>query len=276
MAKKRITIDNVSDEIKQLTKIAGRPIRLNIQTLKVKPGKKYAELIWIGDIHLGSPQCKVARLQQMLKYCVEKGIYIMLMGDIIELSTRYSIGAGVYEQQYPGEVQMEIAIDILSEAAKKGLIIGSLQGNHEERVYNTSGINIMKIMCNRLDIPYLHNACWNVLRVGNQAYSVYTLHGRTGARFEGTALLALERISASFHADIVAMGHCHKLISSPILVQTVKENRQVIEHKKLLVITGSYLSYDRSYAQTSGMPLSKLGSPKTKLSAIHHDAFISY
>lgn len=146
---------------------------------------------------------------------------------------------------------------------------------HEERVYKDTGIDISKMMAKELHCRYLGHACWSSFKVGKQTYHIYSLHGRTGSRFDGTALLALERISTAFFADLVVMGHAHKLISSTVLIQRI-QNRMVKEHKKTLLITGSYLSYDGGYAQVVGLPISKLGSPKVKFYASRKDILVSW
>jgi len=188
-------------------KIKGRAIRLNRRVLTPKRGRGYAEVVFLGDSHLGSPQFDRPRFLSMLEYCLKNSIYTFLMGDMIELATRHSVGGGVYEQEFAGQTQHEQMVELLRPLAKKGLILGSLQGNHEERVYKESGVNISKALARELDVPYLGDACWNTFRVGKQVYSIYSLHGRSGSKFDGTALLALERLAAPFHADLVVMGH---------------------------------------------------------------------
>lgn len=256
-------------------KIVGRPIRLNRQTLKLDKGKQCASVVFIGDVHCGSPQFDQKRFLRMIDYCLTNNLYVFLMGDLIEVGIKTSIGAGVYEQEYPAQTQFEQIIEWLMPLAKKKLILGSHSGNHEDRIYQTTGVNVSKIIARELGIPFLGDACWSKFKVGDILYHIYSLHGRTGARFEGTALLALERISANFFCDVVAMGHAHKSISSAVLMQRVIGN-QVIEHRKHLIITGSYLKYDDSYAQAAGMPISKLGSPKVKFSAKKRDVHISW
>ena len=255
--------------------IVGRPIRLNQQNLNPKQGEDYAEVIFIGDVHYGSPQFDKPRFLNMLDYCLKNNLYVFLMGDLIELATRHSVGAGVYEQEYIGQAQYEQMIEWLKPLADKKLIIGSLNGNHEVRAYVLSGINVGKLIARELGVPYLGDACWNKFKVGSQSYSVYSLHGRTGSRFDGTALLALERISTSFFCDLICMGHTHKMVSSTVIIQKV-ENGLVKEHKKTLLITGSYLKYDGGYGQTIGLPISKLGSPKVKLFSKRKDILISW
>lgn len=254
--------------------IVGRPIKCNRQILKITK-QNYAEVMFIGDTHLGSPQFDQPRFQKMIDFCLRRKIYVFLMGDLIEMATRYSIGSGVYEQAYPGQTQYEKMVEILMPLAEARLLLGLLQGNHEERSYKAIGINVAKAMARELKCPYLGDACWNTFKVGKQSYSIYSLHGRSGARFDGTALLALERLSASFFADLVVMGHMHKLIESTVLMQRIHRGK-VVEHKKHLLITGSYLKYDGGYAQTMGLSPSKLGSPKAKFFADEHDIHITW
>jgi hypothetical protein len=187
-------------------KIAGRPIRLNRKTLKVKRDRT-ASVIFLGDLHYGSPQFDQPRFLRMVKYCLTSRTYVLLMGDLIEVGTKNSVGAGVYEQECPAEGQFEQMVEWLKPLAEAQLILGVHLGNHEERVYKDSGVNLGKAFARELGITYLGDACWSRFKVGREYYSLYTLHGRTGSRFDGTALLAVERISTSFYADVVAMGH---------------------------------------------------------------------
>lgn len=256
-------------------KIIGRPIRLNKQILKPTIGKDYAEVVFIGDIHLGSPQFDRQRFESMINYCNKNKIYVFLMGDLVEIGTKESVGAGVYEQEFNGQTQYEKMIDYLKPLAEKKLILGVHSGNHEERVYKQSGVDITKMLARELNVKYLGDACWNQFKVGKQTYVIYSLHGRTGSRYDGTALLALERISTSFYCDLITMGHTHKMISSTVIIQKI-ENGLVKEHKKTLLITGSYLKYDGGYAQTLGLPISKLGSPKVKFFSSRKDILVSW
>ena len=255
-------------------KIVGRPIKCNKQRLQPKKGKNYAEVLFIGDTHLGSPQFDQQKFLNMLDYAKTHSIYVFLMGDLLETATRYSVGAGVYEQTSNTQSQFEKMVEWLKPLSSKKLILGTHRGNHEERVYKESGVDIAKALARELSVPYLGDACWSRFQVGKQSYSIYSLHGRSGARFEGTCLLALERLAVSFAADLVAQGHSHKAISSNILYQKTV-NGVVKEFKKFLLITGSYLSYG-GYAQTYGLPISKLGSPKCKFFSDRHDLSISW
>jgi UDP-2,3-diacylglucosamine pyrophosphatase LpxH len=256
-------------------KLVGRPIRCNRKTLKVKRSDGFAQVILLGDVHLGSPQCDIKRFLGMLDYCLKNHVYVLLMGDLVEVGTKTSVGAGVYEQEFNGESQVEQMIEYLRPLAEAKLILGVHTGNHEERTYKESGVNVTKAIARELKLSYLGDACWNEFRVGKEKYLVYSLHGRSGARFDGTALLAIERISVSFFCDVVAHAHLHKVINSIVLMQKVVRG-QVVEHKKHLIACGGFVKYDGSYAQTFGMPIAKLGSPKVKFYSNRHDLLVSW
>lgn len=261
-------------KIKVKDGIQGRQIRLNKCVLKPqKPN--HAEVMFIGDLHFGSPQCNHQRFLGNLEYCLQHNIYVVLMGDLLETATRHSVGAGVYEQTHPAQSQHEQIVEWLEPLAEKKLILGALTGNHEDRVYKETGVNLTKAMCRELKIKYLGDACWQQFKVGKEIYTIYSLHGRSGSRFDGTALLAVERISTSFYCDLIAHAHIHKCINSIVLMQRAVGGK-VIEHKKHLLITGAYLSYDGGYGQVIGLPISKLGSPKVKFYSNKHDIVISW
>ena len=256
-------------------KIVGRPIVCNKKTL-TKNGKGYAEVVLIGDVHYGSPECNFDKFQRMINYCVEKNIYILLMGDLLELATKTSIAGGWAEQQEIAQKQYEVMADALKPASNKELIIGLYTGNHEMRAYNSIGVNIMKLMCRELKVPYLGPAGWNILKVEKETYSIYGLHGSTAAQSDGTVLTAAERLSMSFYCDVFAMAHAHRCVDGISLIQQYNSrSRTITEKKKIIVVTGSYLDYG-GYWQSKGGKISKTGSPKLKLMTERHKVNISW
>ena len=111
-------------------KVIGRPIKCNRQVLRVlKTKKEYAEVVFIADLHYGSPQANVKKFKAMLDYCLEKNIYTLFMGDIMEAATKTSIAAGWAEQEYILQKQYEDIVEFLTPLAEKKLILGYLMGN---------------------------------------------------------------------------------------------------------------------------------------------------
>ena len=148
----------IPDALRKLNdKIVGRPVRCNKQVLT--PNKKgYTEVVFISDVHLGSPQCDEARFASMLDYCLDNKVYVFLLGDLIENAHRQSVGGGVYEQLENAQSQHERVVTYLRPLADAGLVLGSLSGNHEDRTYVLSGVNVGKALCRELKIPYYRNS----------------------------------------------------------------------------------------------------------------------
>jgi len=255
-------------------KLIGRPVLVNRRVLELRSGKDYAELGLFGDLHYGAMGCDIERAQRQLDYYLLKRVYVLLMGDLIDCGLKSSVGDSVYEQKAQVQEQLDFIFDLLKPLANAGLIIGMYSGNHEFRVKKEVGLDISKIWAKFLNIPYLGAAGWNILKVGNQKYTLYGLHGSSGSRFVYTKLKALVDISHSFDSDIIAMGHVHELDSTFQVVQKI-EGETIIERKKLLVITGHYLKYEGGYVQRLGYPISKLGSPKLKLFGNKKDIHVS-
>ena len=249
-------------------------MNLNRQRLEIKKNKDYSEIVFIGDVHYGSKQCNVDKFEKILKYCLDNELYVFCMGDMIEASSKHSVGAGVYEQISP-QSQIEIISDYLRPLAEKNLIIGYLTGNHEARMMKELGIDISKVICKELKIPYLGYAGWSLFYVGNQSYSVYSTHGASSATLKHTKLKSILDISKSFEADLVTMGHVHDIIIDSGEYQKVNKKRKIVDTRKAyVVITGHYYNYG-GYAQEKGYSLTKIGSPKVKLFSDKFDIHVS-
>ena len=265
------------DENKYNDRIVGRPIRVNKQTLKTLPGKPYAEVLLFGDLHYGHKGCEIERMTAMRDYCIERNIYVLGMGDFCEAGLKSSIGDSMYSQDFNPQEQLDYMITFFEPLAKKKLLLGMLSGNHEGRILKDTGIDITKIICRTLNVPFLGYACWNVFRVGKEKYSIYAMHGSSGSKYVYTKLKAIIDISHSFDADLIVSGHVHELSDTSQLVQYIDwRSGTVKERKKFLVLTGSYVQYDDSYAQERGYPIAKKGSPKVKLFKNKKDIHISY
>ncbi len=275
-SKGKDAVNNFIEKNAGQDRIKGRPIRLNKHILKVKPFKNYAEVLFWGDVHIGHPNCMEEKAQSMLDWALENNAYVLCMGDLIEAGLRDSVGDSVYHQKLNPQEQMEKVVDMLLPLAKKRLLLGLIQGNHCNRIALSTGINITKVMCKLLGVRYLGYSCWNLFQVRNNKYSIYTTHGASGARFKHTKLKSIMDLTQWISADVVAQGHVHSLASEPIIQQYVdKAKGQVVEKKCYVVLTGSYLGWDNSYAQMKNMPITKLGSPKAKFLADKKDVYFS-
>jgi len=253
----------------------GRTVLLNIRELECQKGN-YAEVLFFSDLHYGHPTCLLERAKETLDWALENRVYVMLLGDLIECGLTGSVGDSIYTQRLNPQGQFDDMVDILDPLAKAGLILGLHSGNHEDRIFKTSGVNISKMLAGTLRVPFLGSAVWNLFRVGKQNYKVYTLHGSSGSKFIYTKIKAATDISHYFPtADLICHAHIHDLGSIALERQDISlKDKQVIYRKQYILLTGGYLGYKQSYAEAKGLPPAKIGSPKVKFIATEHDLHV--
>jgi hypothetical protein len=214
------------------------------------------------------------KAQSYLDYALQKGQYVIGMGDYLDCATRTSVGSAIYENKINPQEQMEEMIEILRPIANAGRLIGLLTGNHEERIYNATGFEPTQLMCKALKVPYLGGASYLLLKVGKQVYKTYVVHGRSGARLPQTKLLACRRLADIATADLYMMGHVHSLETNASIYFDSEKGKR-IQYTRHFVITGSFLDYENSYAETMCLVPSRTGAPRITLESETKDIHVS-
>ena len=245
--------------------------------------KNEAQLMWWGDLHYGAPTCQIEFAEEMLDYCVKKHIYVEGMGDYVEMATRVSPGLSLYNQRKVPQDQIDYVTEMLIPVARKGLLLGLHTGNHEDRCFSLTGVNIVKNMCKELShyssvkVKYFDYSAFHLLNVGKQKYEMFTAHGSSGSRTPETKLRAVRKYAEYINTEIIAIGHMHDLLSSSFDHYRINPTKRIVEFQKVYyVITGSYLAHEGSYAEKKAMIPGQLGSPKGRFLANEHKIFVSF
>jgi predicted phosphodiesterase len=234
--------------------------------------KKY--LLPLGDLHYGHPNCDRESVEGYLKWARDNDSWILLMGDLLENSSKDSVGAGVYEQIMSPEAQMFEIIEMLE--PYKEYILGLLTGNHEERTYKRSGHDPSRSMAKMLGVPYLRYGAFLRLFVGDVGYTVYATHGSSGAGTSAGKLNAVKKLRRFIDADIYLMGHMHDLLVDSSVVKYLDLRNKVVRSKRATYcVTGSYLEYEDSYSEMKTYAPGRIGSPRIRLSGEKEDVHVS-
>ena len=226
-------------------------------------GNKPVKIVLLGDIHWGAKNVNTELfLNTIEKLKHEKDTKIILMGDIIENASALSVGSGVYDQKENPNEQIQSIIKILKPLSKQILFFH--QGNHERRSVTYCGVSPGNYISDALGIPYVENMSLIDVFVGKQKYRLFTWHGAGSAQSTAGRIKVLERQSESFTADLYAQGHGHDLFSTTI------PHREIVNDKfkdifRHYILTGSFCSWDSSYAEVNGYKMMKLGCPKITL-----------
>jgi len=223
------------------------------------------ELIPIGDIHYGSKECNIKKIKENVQYVKDnKNARVVLMGDLVDIALRDSVGAGTFDNNFEPEEQIDGIIELLMPIKNKILCL--IGGNHEERIRMRTSIDINKLIAKALDTTYVGSMCFLKIMVGTTNYVVFAAHGSTGAVSPAGKINAVMKYGTYIDADLYLMGHVHELAHHTTEYFRVDiGNKQIVKDKRHYVITGHYLNYG-GYAEAKGYAPGKTGSPNIKLS----------
>lgn len=234
-------------------------------------------IILQGDEHIGSKYFDEDFHKRVIEWMYKTpNVYMIGMGDNLETATRDSVGAGVFEQDEVVQEQLEKYVNLHQPLADEGKIIGLHRGNHEERVYKHSGLDLTKIICRLLKVKDFGIGVAHYIKVGNQSYTGYTTHGHSGARMPHTKIKTCIDLANMIDVEFYGMGHLHQLSHHVRQFYKVDKQKNVVnEETKHFLLTGSFLTHWGSYAHEAGYEMMRKGSPKLKLSGKEHQLRVS-
>ncbi len=232
---------------------------------------KVARLVPLGDIHLGLKTSRLDVFKRFLDYLLVNDCYTICLGDQVENATKTSIGLGMYEEDFHLQDQLDAMALLLEPVAKAGKLLGIHEGNHEYRSAVAAGLHPMRILADRLGVPYLGYQGYHKFLVGQQVYHIFTAHNRGSGRTVAGKIKAAEDADQIALCDVYITGHSHIIDHhyKPIFYVDDATNtlRRRLRH---YVICGSFLSYWDSYAEMQLLVPATIGAPEIIFSADQH------
>jgi len=226
-------------------------------------------VIPISDVHYGDPLCSEHHYNRILEtLLMVPNAFTILNGDLCNAATRTSV-SDIYSQVVSPQGQRDYHIKKLMPVKHK--ILGSTSGNHENRIYKDSGLDISQDIANALGVPYRAEGLLLKVSFGNgneghpekpYSYFIYATHGYGGARTKAAKAVKVERLATWIHADCYIMSHDHVVNVAPD-VYLIPDNRthkegefmigKVKAHRKMLVKSGAFLKWG-GYGEMGGFP----------------------
>lgn len=239
------------------------------------------------DLHLGSKKCDYPLIQKRIKKVQEsKNTYCILLGDLINNSTKTSVG-DVYEEELTPMQQVKLATRTFEPIKDK--ILGVVSGNHERRSYKTEGVDLLYFMCAELRIQDRYDPTGALLfiRFGKQSrgtkesngsgkirkmlYTLYMTHGSGGGRLVGGKANGLQRLGQIINADIITVGHSHLPMTFREKAFEIDERNSTITEKETVFVNASSTLKYEAYAETFGFKPSSTQSPIIVLNGAKKD-----
>lgn len=243
------------------------------------PSKGSVRIIPFADLHIGSAKCDYKLIKdQIEKVASNEDTYAVIVGDLINNSTKNSVGDVFTEKLSPME-QIEMACELFEPIKDK--ILAVTAGNHERRSYKYDGVDLIAYFAMKLGIESRYDYCAPFLVVNTGycrchkvkccnaktskiTYTMYIVHGDgANGRLVGGKANSLERRANIVpNADVVITGHTHQPLSFKESCFLYNSHRGVVEeHETTFVNCASTLGYE-GYAELFGMRPSSIAQPE--------------
>lgn len=236
-----------------------------IVELPLKKKKPYAEVMFVGDLHLGHPQFAFNHFRKYVNLIKENPhMRVVGMGDYLE-ATEFAPNF-INESRLRTREQVEILMKVLEPI--KNQISALLYGNHDERVMksNKMVIDLLEHITLKMNAPNIirgkpQTGLLLVFKVGKQYYPTYVLHSKTGAIVHSDT--QLRRTSMSWSVPLLVHGHTHQKSWSDktffsVTMVNGKPMRSV--NRQYWLSSGAFLRYP-SYAVIRSYPVTDIGAP---------------
>jgi hypothetical protein len=218
------------------------------------------EIFPFADLHYGHKSCDKDSILQDIEWVrTHENIYAVGMGDLIENASKLSVASGVYEQDSMPSAQIDEICKLLSPIAHKFLFM--VQGNHEERTYRHLGIDIGKVIADRLNVPYFSEPVYMDMLWRNYRWTIFAQHGASASRTKGGKLNAASRpLKWTEFTNFILYAHVHdKLPNEVIRIVRDPVNFRLLLKKQYVIVCSAYLGYFGTYAARSGYEPSSRG-----------------
>jgi len=233
-------------------------------------------IVPLADLHIGCEEFREDVLSEHIRFIEETPeAYAVLLGDLVEAGIRAS-KSDIWKQRLNPQQQVEECIRLLMPIKDK--ILGLVMGNHEWRIYDSTGIDVCSILWQNLELPMgAYGRDGLMLRVYltrhrtlvNPFY-IYLTHGWGGARKTGGQINKAEELGIAIHADLYLVAHEHTVFTSRhdyrMPHSRAKGGLTMVE--KVFVGCGCFVDYTGigGYLVRIGRRPPNLGAPKIWLS----------
>lgn len=224
------------------------------------------ELLLLGDMHIGHVNCNYSALEKVRDYIAEDSNHRVWigMGDYLEMVGPLSGPKGaIWTQDMDPEDQQDWFVEFWKSTPPLALI----DGNHELRLLRDWGATKVKRMSDDLNCIYAKSGGFFSFWINDVEYSLFLMHGSgrsTTPQYQLNALFAKHGVVS---ADLIAIGHMHRLYTDFIPIWNNRGEAANIE----ILRTGGFLGGNKwedmpEYARSRGYSRGSIGCPIVRLS----------
>ena len=251
-----------------------QPLKINIDD--VPTFTEPVVIIPVSDLHLGSIAHDSEvwnRVKKVIKetpkcYWFGMGDY----GEFIPVKDLRFDGNTISKElkNRVGEIltaNINLVIEEFKEIKDKCLFL--LSGNHDDKYRKHIGIDILKIIADRIGLNqnyFPYESIASIFFGARSRYSLkmYVSHGWGGGLHKGAKLNRVANVAKNFDADIIIAGHSHDMLAAPDIVLRANSTGTIInEHIRWLIRVSGFRksrSCVSSYEEYAGYPPNVTGT----------------
>jgi hypothetical protein len=221
-----------------------------------KPFEHHNKLIVapLFDVHYGNVGHKREKFLSYIRWIKEtKNVYAVVGGDLME--NALDDGRGMtYDQTQNPDTQVSWMIKALAPIAHKILV--AIPGNHEWRTYKHAGIEPMKVVADRLQIPYFDGPVFLDILADGHRWTCYVSHGYGNSQTKGGKLnMAGKPKKWTSLIHFFVSGHVHDPMVNSETCIVIDPVRMCLTYpQQWTVIAPSFLRWEGTYAYRAGFP----------------------
>lgn len=213
------------------------------------------EVYPISDLHWSDEWTMEKEFLKFIEFILDKdNRFVVLNGDLLNMALTVSVSDTYSEKYHPSEAVTGLSFHI-RKLVEKNRVLGMGTGNHEDRVYKYTGIDVSKYLAMESGLPlerYSDNSFVIFVKVNKNTYSLFFHHGVGGGRMKGGKVNMVVRMNQIVNADVFVVGHVHDpMMTSSLIYECDYKNMKIKEKSQYYVIANAWQKYG-GYGQKFG------------------------
>lgn len=204
------------------------------------------------DLHYGHETHNFEKLMSYINWIKESpNVYAILGGDLMENAVDDGRGM-TYDQSEKPMTQLDRLTELLAPIAHKVLV--SVPGNHEARTEKKTGIDVAKVLADRLGIPYFSGPVTMSVMANTYKWSFYIFHGFGNSQTKGGKMNIASRPKGwTGLIHFFVSGHTHDCIAeSETAIVEDPLNCRLMFLKQWTVVAQAFLGWYNTYGYKAG------------------------
>ena len=186
------------------------------------------EVIPFADVHVGDEWTNITMVKNVIDFVLAKpNRFVILNGDLMDMALTMSV-SDTYSATMSPMQQVQNTAKLFKPLIDGKRILAMGTGNHEDRVYKHTGIDVSRMLALEMGITdrYSENSFVLFVKFGEaygkhinnnkkNVYSFYCSHGYGGGKKSGSKMNNVVDMSRTVEADIYIFSHVHDVMGKP-------------------------------------------------------------